>query len=177
MDGYGNAVALTQSIERNFGAAVVTPSLGFIYNGYLRAFKVENRQHPHYLRPGAPARSNAAPTMLVQGGRAWAVVGSTGSERMASSIFEVLLRLKRQGPFDAVHGPRLHATPENLVLWEADRFPHGCAEALRQNGFTLKSLAPYSFKMGGLQLVVREKASFLGVAEPRRDGAAGAPNR
>lgn len=177
MDRQGNAVAMTQSIERSFGAAVVTPSLGFLYNGYLRAFKVENREHPHYLRPGAPARSNAAPTILLEGERPSIALGSTGSERMASGIFEVLLRLRRQKPFDAVHAPRLHATPEDLVLWEADRFPPFCAEALRQHGFVLKSLAPYSFKMGGLQLVLRHRESFCGVADPRRDGAAGAPGK
>jgi len=175
MDREGNVVSLTLSIERTFGAGVMTPELGFIHNGYLRAFKVHNRRHPHYLRPGAPARSNASPTVLLRNGRPWAAVGSTGSERIGSGIFQVLLRLRRSKPFDAVHGPRLHATPQRHVRWEEERFPRGSREALLDRGFTVEPLGPYSFQLGGLQLVTRSGATFTGVAEPRRDGAAAGP--
>jgi gamma-glutamyltranspeptidase/glutathione hydrolase len=146
-----------------------------VYNGYLRAFKVQNVAHPHYLRPGAPARSNAAPTIAFRDGRAWLAVGNTGSERMCSGIFEVFLRLRRETPFAAVHGPRLHCTPKSRVLWEEQRFPLGCRQALVDHGFALEALDPYSFKVGGLHLALRQADRFVGVAEPRRDGAAGGP--
>lgn len=175
MDAAGNVVALTQSIERSFGAAVVTPSLGFLYNGYLRAYKVANPRHPHFLRRGAPARSNAAPTIVLRDDQPTATLGSTGSERMNSGIVEVLVRLRRNDPFAAVHAPRLHATPEGTVLAEVDRLPAGAVDALQRVGFAVKALAPYSFKMGGLQLVVKRKAEFIGVGEPRRDSAASGP--
>jgi gamma-glutamyltranspeptidase / glutathione hydrolase len=175
MDAEGNAVSMTQSIERSFGAGVATPGLGFLYNGYLRAFKVQNRRHPHYLRPGAPARSNAAPTFVVRDGRPRVVIGSTGSERMVSGILQVLARLLRQAPFEASHAPRLHCTPQGEVLWEADRFPGATKWALEKAGFRLTALDPYSFKTGGLQLLVREGSRMIGVSEPRRDGAAGGP--
>lgn len=175
MDGEGNAVSLTQSIERSFGAALMTPQLGFLYNGYLRTFKVRNRRHPHYLRPGAPARSNASPTLLFRDGRPWAALGNTGSERIGSGIFEVLLRLRRDRPFDAVHAPRLHSTAQRQVLWEEERFPAETRRALLDHGFSLESAGPYSFQLGGLQLVTREGETLIGVAEPRRDGAAAGP--
>lgn len=175
MDDLGNAVALTQSIERSFGAAVATPALGFLYNGYLRAFKVRNRRHPHYLRPGVPARSNAAPTLVFRDGRPCVSIGSTGSERMASGIFQVLVRLARQSPFEAVHAPRLHCTPEGQVWVEADRTADEVLEALRRHGFALNPIEPYAFAMGGLQLVVRRGETLCGVGEPRRDSAAAGP--
>jgi gamma-glutamyltranspeptidase/glutathione hydrolase len=53
MDAEGNAVALTQSIERVYGACAVTPSLGFLYNNYMSAFEYEDIAHPYYLRPNA----------------------------------------------------------------------------------------------------------------------------
>jgi len=177
MDAFGNAVGITQSVERNFGSAVATDSLGFVYNGYLRAFKVDNPEHPHFLKPGAVARSNAAPTIVLKGGRPWIVIGSTGSERMVSGIFETLLRLQRQDPFRAVAGPRLHCTPRGVVLVEADRFTAESLRALERRGFTLDRKGPYAFTMGGLQLVVYTDGRFVGVAEPRRDGAAGGPAR
>jgi gamma-glutamyltranspeptidase/glutathione hydrolase len=175
VDGAGNAVAMTQSIERSFGAAELCPELGFLYNGFLRAFKVENSRHPHYLRPGAPARSNACPTIALRDGRPWAVLGSTGSERAASGVFQALVRLAAgQTPFAAVHGPRLHCTPEGEVLLEAERFGSDCRDALRAAGLRLTDLGPYAFKAGGVQLVCRTGDGVTGVADPRRDGSAAA---
>jgi gamma-glutamyltranspeptidase len=78
-------------------------------------FKVKNRRHPHFLIPGAPARSNAAPAMIMAGGRPRVVVGSTGSERATSGILQVLGRLRHQSPFEASLAPRLHCTPEGEV--------------------------------------------------------------
>lgn len=34
---------------------------------------------------------------------------------------------------------------------------------------------PYSFFLGYVQLVLREKGEFFGVADPRRDGSASGP--
>ena len=174
-DRQGNWVSMTQSLERSFGAAVLNPELGFLYNGYMRTFKVRNTNHRYFVRPGAAARSNATPTLLFRGGKPWAAIGNTGSERLASGIVQVLLRLKRQTPFQAVLAPRLHCTPEGLVLLEAERFSPECLEALEAKGYPLKRLDAFSFKVGGLQLIVREGESYCGVAEPRRDGAAAGP--
>ena len=127
------------------------------------------------MRPGAPARSNAAPTLVVRDGRIEAALGSTGSERMTSGIFQVLMRLRRQSPFAAVHAPRLHCTPEGEVLLESMRFPAGASTALENAGFSLTPLDAYAFQMGGLQLLVRDRDRFVGVSEPRRDGAAAGP--
>ncbi len=174
-DRHGNWVSMTQSLERSFGSAAQHPELGFLYNGYLRTFKVRNARHPHYLRAGAAARSNAAPTLLFEGGKPCAAIGNTGSERLASGIVQVLLRLAGQTPFEAVLAPRLHCTPEGLVLLEAERFAPASVEALAAKGFELQRLDAFSFKVGGLQLIVKQGNACCGVAEPRRDGAAGGP--
>ncbi|MEX2299749.1 MAG: gamma-glutamyltransferase [Bryobacterales bacterium] len=174
-DREGNWVSLTQSLERSFGSAAFDSGLGFLYNGYMRTFKLRTTRHPHFLRPGAPARSNAAPMLLFQDGEPWAAIGNTGSERLASGILQVLLRLRRQTPFQSVLAPRLHCTPEGLVLLEADRFPAGSVDALAAQGYQIQRLDAFSFKVGGLQLIVRQGESLCGVAEPRRDGAAGGP--
>lgn len=175
MDDEGNAVSLTQSIERSFGAAEMSPQLGFLYNGYLRAFKVKNKAHPHFLRPGAEARSNASPAIVMRDDRATAAIGCTGSERMASSMFLALVRLGSQEPFTAVHAPRLHCTPEGLVLCEGDRMEPSILHALARSGFTTDILEPYAFKTGGMQLVVCIGDALVGVGDPRRDGAASSP--
>ncbi len=172
MDSQGNMVSMTQSIERSFGAKVAARDLGFIYNGYMKTFKIKNQEHPHFLRPGAVARSNATPTIAMQGGIPRIAIGSTGSERLASGIFQVLVRLGSQTPFQAVAAPRLHSTPGKDVLLEIERFPGKTLQALEQQGFRLVPRPPWSFSFGGLHLLLFDGKRMCGVAEPRRDGAA-----
>ena len=64
MDPEGSAVALTQSIERVYGACSATPELGFLYNNYMSAFEYEDISHPYYLRPNAAPWASVAPTLV-----------------------------------------------------------------------------------------------------------------
>ena len=50
-------------------------------------------------------------------------------------------------------------------------------EALKRYGFEVDVWDPYSFYLGCVQLVMRDKHELIGVADPRRDGAAGGPTR
>ncbi|MGY8656782.1 MAG: hypothetical protein ACKVJX_24480 [Verrucomicrobiia bacterium] len=48
-------------------------------------------------------------------------------------------------------------------------------EALIKHGFTVNERDPYSFYLGCVQMVLRERGLFTGVADPRRDGSAAGP--
>jgi gamma-glutamyltranspeptidase/glutathione hydrolase len=176
MDKYGNVVGLTQSIERVFGSAAVTPELGFLYNNYMMAFEYGDIGHPYYMRPNAVPWASVAPTIVFRGRKPWLVLGSPGSERITSSVFQVLLRLRNQSPFQAVDAPRLHCSFNSKVWLEASRLRDDIPEVLEAEGFDVEVLDPYSFFLGCVQLVVREGDIFIGVADPRRDGAAGGPH-
>ncbi|MEJ2716503.1 MAG: gamma-glutamyltransferase [Deltaproteobacteria bacterium] len=177
MDRAGNAVALTQSIERVYGSFQASPKLGFLYNNYMSAFEYEDMSHPYFLRPNAVPWASVAPTIVFRGRRPWAVLGSPGSERIASSILQVLLRLRRQPPYDAVAGPRLHCSREGKVSLEASRMRDDIPAALEKRGFEVSRREPYSFHLGCIQLVLRDGKKFIGVADPRRDGSAGGPKK
>jgi gamma-glutamyltranspeptidase/glutathione hydrolase len=176
IDRHGNIVAMTQSIERSFGAKVATAELGFLYNGFMSGFKVRNKRHPHYLRPGAVARSNSSPTLVMKPDGSKIAIGSTGSERMSSGIFQVLVRLQYQTPFEAVKAQRLHCTPEGEVFYEPGRIDESVLDALRRSGLTpMAYTEPFAFSAGGLHLAGDEGELKWGVAEPRRDGLAAGP--
>lgn len=177
IDRQGNIVALTQSIERSFGAKVATEDLGFLYNGFLSGFKLINKRHPHYLQPGAVARSNACPTFVRRANGEFYTIGSSGSERAASGVFQVLLRLQKQGAFEAVQAPRLHCTPDNVVICEAERFDREVLEYLSRLGFQITPFGEsWAFSAGGLHLAGRDASGSWGVADPRRDGWATGPD-
>ena len=175
MDRLGNAVGLTQSIERVYGSCCAAEELGFLYNNYLMAFEHEDISHPYYLRPNAVPWASVAPTIVFRGRKPWLVIGSPGSERITASIFQVLLRLRRQTPFQAVDAPRLYCDLKGKVSLEASRMSDDVPLLLEKNGFTVDVRDPYSFYLGCVQLAMREEDSFIGVADPRRDGAAGGP--
>ena len=177
MDGEGNAVALTQSIENVYGACAASPELGFLYNNYLSAFEHQDIAHPYYLRPNAVPWASVAPTLLLRDGRCHLAIGSPGSERIAPSILQVLIRLRRSSPAAAVAAPRLHCSLDGVVSLEAPRFGREIAEALEQQGFELDRREAYAFYLGCVQLVLRRDGEFIGVADPRRDGVAAGPSR
>lgn len=173
MDAEGNAVALTQSIERVYGACVVTPSLGFLYNNYMMAFEHEDISHPHYLRPNAVPWASVAPTIVTVDRKPWMVIGSPGSERIVSALAQVMLRIRQgQNPLEAVAAPRLHASLKGKVSFEAPRMRSDIPAALERAGFTVDPREAYSFYLGCVQLILRNGDEMVGVADPRRDGAA-----
>jgi len=175
MDREGNVVALTQSIERVYGSCSATAELGFLYNNYMSAFEYEDISHPYYLRPNAAPWASVAPTIVFRGKRPWLAIGSPGSERIAPSILQVLLRLQRLPPLAAVDAPRLHCSLQGKVSIEASRMRDDVPRALERHGYQVDRRDAYSFYMGCVQLVLRERTEFVGVADPRRDGAAAGP--
>jgi len=175
MDRLGNSVALTQSIERVFGSCCAAEELGFLYNNYIMAFEHEDISHPYYLRPAAVPWASVAPTIVFKGRTPWLVIGSPGSERITASVLQVLLRLRKQSPLEAVEAPRLYCSLGGKVSLEASRMRSDIPDYLESHGFEIDVRDPYSFYMGCVQLVQRDKAEYTGVADPRRDGAAGGP--
>ncbi len=173
MDAAGNAVALTQSIERVYGSMALSPELGFLYNNYMSAFEYEDISHPYFLRPNAVPWASVAPTIAFKGRKPWLAIGSPGSERITSSIMQVLLRLLGgESPLAAVEAPRLHCSLQGKVSFEASRMRNDVARTLDRHGYTLDPRDPYSFYLGCVQLVVRERDRLIGAADPRRDGGA-----
>ena len=179
MDGVGNVVALTQSIENVYGSCCATPGLGFLYNNYMNAFEYSDPSHPYYMRPNAVPWASVAPTVIFRGRRPWIAIGSPGSERIAPSILQVLLRLRHSSPFAAVEAPRLHCSLGGKVSLEASRMRDDIPAGLLKHGFEVVRREAFSFYMGCIQMVVRDHKSgrLTGVADPRRDGAAGGPGR
>jgi len=175
MDREGNVVSLTQSIERVFGAKVLAPNLGFLYNNYMYDFEYQNMSHPYYLRPNNPPWANVAPTIIFRSRKPWLAIGSPGSERSVSAIAQVLMRLGRQTPFDAVAAPRMHCSYDGKVSIEAAHMRDDIPLYLEQRGFKISVRESMSFYLGCIQMVLSDNGVFIGVADPRRDGAARGP--
>lgn len=176
MDGQGNVVALTQSVERIYGAGAASPRLGFLYNNYMAAFEYKDMAHPYYVRPNAVPWASVAPTILFRGRMPYLAIGSPGSERIAPSIAQVLIRLEKgQSLLDAITAPRLHCSHDSSVWMETPRLRGDLPAALERRGFRIRDMAPFSFYLGCVQAVMSTRKTFHGAADPRRDGSAKGP--
>ena len=179
MDAEGTAVSVTQSIELVYGSKAAADGLGFLYNNYLSALETGDPSHPYYLRPGAVPWSTAAPTIVFREGAPWLALGSPGSERIFSSLAQVLSRIVDASlPLDAaIDAPRMHCSIGGQVSLEAERFDPAVVARLRSAGYRVDELEPYAFYLGCVQAVLKCQTGpgFQGVADPRRDGTAAGP--
>ncbi|ABR49864.1 gamma-glutamyltransferase [Alkaliphilus metalliredigens QYMF] len=179
-DNEGNSVGITQSIELVFGSKTMADGLGFFYNNYMSAFDYKNMAHPFYLLPGGKPWSSVAPTLLFHQGKPKYLLGSPGSERISTTLAQVISRLV-DGGMDlpsAIAAPRFHSSHAGVLQIEKSRFDPKVLETLEQTGFSIKNRGAYSFYLGcvqGISIPQGQGELFCGVADPRRDGTAKGP--
>lgn len=177
MDAEGNAIGITQSIERVYGAKVAADGLGFLYNNYMSQFNTKDPSHPYYLRPNGVPWTQVSPAILFYRKELWQVMGSPGSQRIFSTVAQYLTHIvDRSLPIDqAMLEPRLHCSIGGKVSLEADRFNPETIDYLTRMGYKIDKREPYAFYLGAIHAVTKTQTmdGFQGVAEIRRDGTAG----
>lgn len=176
MDIEGNAIGITQSIERVYGSKAAAEDLGFLYNNYMLAFDTKNPAHPYYLRPNAIPWTSVSPAIVFNKGAPWIVVGSPGSERIYSTVSQFLVHLvdEKLSLAEAMYSPRLHCSIGGKISLEANRFDPGVLEYLEQIGYKIDRREDFDFYFGAIHAVLKQQSGkgFQGVAEVRRDGIA-----
>ena len=191
-DSFGNVVSLTQTVGASLGSGVATPGLGFAYNDNLDPFDYVNTRSPFYLAPGKVPMTTLAPTIVLKDGKPLLVFGSAGSERVAPSMAVVLSAIADRGEDlrhavatpRAVWGLDAYAQNEDYIELAGEITPAKVAALERQGfspiykqGFPARWIDLMVF--GGTNAVMIDPAThtFVGVADPRRQGVAVAPER
>ena len=99
VDRWGNAVALTSSIETGFGSGLMAG--GFLLNNQLTDFSFRPRDDngkpiANAAGPGKRPRSSMAPTMIFDpAGRLLAVLGSPGGPRIPLYVVKTVVGADR----------------------------------------------------------------------------------
>ena len=174
VDRWGNAVALTSSIETAFGAGLMAG--GFMLNNQLTDFSFRPRDDDgkpiaNAAGPGKRPRSSMAPTMIFDpAGRLMAVLGSPGGPRIPLYVVKTVIglidwRLDAQAAIDlpnfgSRNGP-----------FEIERELGSALTALnmRARGHEVR----HDNMTSGLHVIVRRPGRGLeGGADPRREGIA-----
>lgn len=176
VDAYGNAIAMTTTIEDAFGSRQMVN--GFLLNNELTDFSfaptdasgapVANRVQPN-KRP----RSSMAPTLVFDKATGQLVMsgGSPGGALIIHYTAKTLYGVLNWGlmPQQAINLPNF-ASLNGPTLLEEKRFAPATVEALKARGAEVREMNMTS----GLQAIARGQAHgkplWLGGADPRREG-------
>ena len=183
VDGWGNALAMTTTIEAGFGARLMVNTGqgragGFLLNNQLTDFSfaptdAAGQPVANRVEPGKRPRSSMSPTLVLdaQTGQLLMSLGSPGGAFIIHFTAKTLLGTLHWGlsPQSAIDLPNFGTLGGPLML-EAGRFPAATVQALQQRGHTVSETAMPS----GLQAIQRGEqngqAVWLGGADPRREG-------
>ena len=180
IDGKGNAVACTETINTLYGSFVVEPEYGIVLNNEMDDFAaVPGRPNAFGLiqseknavAPGKKPLSSMTPTIGVdEQGRARLAVGASGGPRIISATLQVFLNMTlfEMPPEQAVAAPRLHHQwlPDTLYL-EPPLFEQAGA-ALGEREHSVRSTSG----VGVSQAVLRTEEGVQGASDPRKGGRA-----
>ncbi|MGD0763682.1 MAG: gamma-glutamyltransferase [Roseiarcus sp.] len=119
IDGQGNAVAVTYTINGIFGAAVIAPGTGFFLNDEMDDFTIKPgapnmfglvQGEANSIAPGKRPLSSMAPTLVTKEGRIVLALGSPGGPRIITIVLETALNVidYAMQPQEAVDAPRIH---------------------------------------------------------------------
>ena len=119
VDGDGNAVAVTTTINDWFGSRVTAEGLGFLMNDEMDDFSSKPGfpnsdgliQGPaNDIGPGKRPLSSMTPTIVVHDGKTVLVLGSPGSSKIITTVANVLMGVVDYGMNiqEAVNAPRFH---------------------------------------------------------------------
>jgi len=173
VDGDGNAVAMTSTIEAAFGSRVM--AAGFLLNNQLTDFSLrprdaQGRPAANAVAGGKRPRSSMAPTLVFgEDGRLKAVLGSPGGTRIILYVAKALIALidweldaqdaaglinfgSRGGPFEIEY--------DRTAVWHALK--------VKPFGHHIHA----DLLTSGLHIIVARDGRLEGGADPRREGIA-----
>lgn len=171
VDRDGNAVAMTTTIENQFGSRLMTPG-GFLLNNELTDFSFvpEESGKPvaNRVEAGKRPRSSMAPTIAYDpAGRVAIVAGSPGGSTIINYVAKTLLAIIdwKLDPQAAAALPNFGSRNGPTEL-EAETPVASLAPRLRALGAPVTTIEMTS----GVQVIVRHARGWEGGADPRREG-------
>ncbi len=179
VDGKGNAVAVTYTLNLSFGSGIVANGTGILLNNEMDDFSAKPGVPNAYgliggeanaIQPGKRPLSSMSPTLVLKDGKPWLVTGSPGGARIITTTLQTIVNAIDFGmnPAEAASTPRIHHQwlPDELRV-EKGLSPDTLA-ILQKQGYKV-SVKP---TMGRTQTIQLRDDGLYGYSDPRNpDGA------
>jgi gamma-glutamyltranspeptidase/glutathione hydrolase len=174
IDAAGNAVSMTTSIESGFGSRLFVK--GFLLNNQLTDFSFtpvdEARKNiANRVQAGKRPRSSMSPFIVFDDKQqVKMLIGSPGGSQIILYVARVIANVLGQNNSleEAIARPHIVAKNNGSLVLEKGGFSQDVHSKLSQWGHVIKERDLNS----GLHGIVVEKGTMIGVADPRREGAA-----
>ena len=167
-DREGNCVSMTHSLGMPSG--VVTPGLGFMYNGCMGVFD-PRPGHAGSIAPGKARFSSVCPSIIFRDGAPVLVIGAPGATQIAMGVLQATLNVLDFGASmsDAVSWPRFSATSNLIDV--TNRIPWSVTRALEEQGYGVVR-SPQSYGIAWVHGIRLTETGPEGGADPATDGMA-----
>ncbi|WP_235552907.1 gamma-glutamyltransferase [Niabella agricola] len=180
LDKEGNAVAVTTTLNNNYGSRTVVGGAGFLLNDEMDDFSAKPGSpnlfgavggKANAIAPGKRMLSSMAPTLVLKSGKPYLVVGTPGGTTIPTSVFQTIVNIIdfKMNTDEAVNKPKFHHQwlPDRIDIESG--FPENTAAALKKMGYAL-----YDRKQIGRTEVIKIQpdGKLEAVADHRGDDSA-----
>ena len=148
VDKEGNAVSVTTTLNNSYGSKTIVGGAGFFLNDEMDDFSAKPGTPNLYgavggeanaIAPGKRMLSSMTPTIVLQHGLPFLVLGSPGGTTIPTSVFQTIVDIIDFGMTteDAVNKPKFHHQwlPDRIDV-EPD-FPADVKSALEKMGYSI----------------------------------------
>ena len=174
MDKAGNAVAVTYTLNLNFGSGIVAAGTGILLNNEMDDFSVKPGVPNAFGLVGGTANaieakkrplSSMTPTIVMKNNKPWLVTGSPGGARIITTVLQSVVNTidHEMNPAEAIITPRVHHQwlPDELRVEEG--ISPDTIKLLQDKGHNVVTKAP----MGRIQIIQADDSGFYGYSDPR----------
>lgn len=174
MDKAGNAVAVTYTLNLNFGSGIVAEGTGILLNNEMDDFSVKPGVPNAFGLVGGTANaieakkrplSSMTPTIVMKNNKPWLVTGSPGGARIITTVLQSVVNTidHEMNPAEAIITPRVHHQwlPDELRVEEG--ISPDTIKLLQDKGHKVVTKAP----MGRIQIIQADDSGFYGYSDPR----------
>ena len=178
VDGEGNAVSITTTLNNSYGSKVFVGGSGFLLNDEMDDFSAKAGSPNLYgligsksneIQPNKRMLSSMTPTIVEENGQLKMVVGTPGGATIITSVFQVVLNTLEMGMNmqQAVEYPRFHHQwmPEKITS-EPKRFSEEQQIRLQTKGYTFAPVSAIGLVEG---ILVLPNGNLQGGADSRGD--------
>jgi gamma-glutamyltranspeptidase / glutathione hydrolase len=179
IDSKGNVVALTQTVNLEFGSGVVVPKTGVLLNNQMDDFSSAPGAPNSYdlvggeansIAPGKIPLSSMTPTIVLRNDQVRLAVGSIGGSKIITTVLQIIINVidRDMDIASAVAAPRIH------MQWLPDETrvePNALPERIRRELVTLGHRLVEQEAWGNATAIeVLPDGTRIGAADPRGDG-------
>lgn len=149
IDADGNMAAVTTTLNDSYGSKTIVGVAGFILNDEMDDFSIKPGVPNMYgavggeanaIAPGKRMLSSMTPTLVLQDGKPFMVVGTPGGTTIPTSVFQSIVNVIdfNMNADDAVNKPKFHHQwlPDEVMVETS--FSTDTKAALEKMGYTLK---------------------------------------